>query len=292
MVQSCMECNAFISPRSPALKCLECKKWIHAVCTGLQAERVDFLLDEANRNGGERWTCDGCSRFLNVRSGSTRMSSHTLPHSVDSLEATIASVLQKQFELKFNDFRSDIITFFTAEINKVKSDMEVVSRENKALRAEINELRSRQTHSTQELVQELREQDIRSKNVIVFGIPESKHTRDDLRRADDTSIVENTFRSSNINAAPLSVIRLGKINKDKVRPLKLTFADSATAKSVLKCSSLLKDNIRFKSDLTPSQQSHLKHLNSELKRRNDNGENLTIKYIRSVPKIVSKSENK
>lgn len=290
MVQSCIACNAFISPRSPALKCVKCKKWCHAApCTNLSESQLDFYLDEAKREGGRRWTCVGCSGASTSGDGVPLLTSFT--GSTASLESTIASVLQQQFELKFDVFRRDMMTLFNGEMKKLHDKINDVSRENAALRMEVNELKSRSTQSAQDVVEEIREREIRSKNVVVFGVPESSEKQADMQSIDDSTHIQAILQTADISAAPKKVFRLGKRIVGKVRPIKVVFSDSSVVKDLLrnkKCNG----NIQVKSDLTPAQQSHLKQLNAELKRRVDNGESdLTIKFIRSIPKIIKRENN-
>lgn len=78
---------------------------------------------------------------------------------------------------------------------------------------------------------------------------------------------------------------MGQYASGKNRLLKVCLVSAEKAKDLLRKQK--KDGeIRLYSDQTPSQKLHLQSLKDELKRREKNGEKLTIKYISGVPKII------
>lgn len=75
----------------------------------------------------------------------------------------------------------------------------------------------------------------------------------------------------------------------KARPMKLCFDSQETVKIILRNKTGIKENsFRIYSDQTPYQQNFMVNLKKELKERQERGEtDLTIKYIKGIPKIIT-----
>lgn len=142
----------------------------------------------------------------------------------------------------------------------------------------------------EEIVNELNERSLRSKNIILFGVPEPKSNNPNERREEDKNAVLKIIKTVLCKdfSEPEKIYRLGKYQSDKNRHLKVCFATQETAKAILKNKQNLKDdNIKIFSDQTPQQQEYMKILKQKLEHRKSSGEeNLCIKYIRGVPKII------
>lgn len=145
------------------------------------------------------------------------------------------------------------------------------------------------------VISELQERNLRNKNIIVAGIPEP-NLQDILERRnfDMNEVSKITQSISKDYPKPVKTIRLGKYASENCRPIKVFFAHEETAKYVLQNKEALEsETIKIYSDRTPQQQIYLKTLKEELQQRIRNGEtNLTIKYIKGTPKIITKSTPK
>lgn len=77
-------------------------------------------------------------------------------------------------------------------------------------------------------------------------------------------------------------------SQGKCRSLRVIFPTSDAALHVIKNKSkLINSKIKISSDNTKMQLEHLQNLRTELQQRQINGEsNLTIKYVKGVPKII------
>lgn len=141
-----------------------------------------------------------------------------------------------------------------------------------------------------EAISEMEERRERSKNVVVFNIPESKAPTMAQRIEEDTkSTAQMINRIEPIaNSDILRIYRLGTSREGACRPIKVELRDFSQAKRLLKSKSTLPNGLKLKQDLTLKQRAYLTDLRNELESRMKSGEvNLTIKYINSLPKIVS-----
>ena len=76
-----------------------------------------------------------------------------------------------------------------------------------------------------QIISKMNDRKARENNLIMFGIQESKSEENEERKIDDVEIVKDVLKvcGLEVNDSSLSkVFRLGKILKDKVRPLLVT----------------------------------------------------------------------
>ncbi|CAG4996202.1 unnamed protein product [Parnassius apollo] len=161
------------------------------------------------------------------------------------------------------------------------------------LQQQVQELRKNHINvvNLDTVINEIQERKNRSRNLIVFGIPESTANSPEERKSHDKDQVSKTITSL---ATPepeiLTVIRLGKpVSKiEKPRPIKVVLANKHNAINVLKNKGKLPNSVKVKADMTPYQRDQLRRLRGELAARTEKGEqNLTIKYINNIPKIIT-----
>lgn len=192
----------------------------------------------------------------------------------------------------------------TIEQNNIKSDVMSLRNANEIAEKKINEishtvqlLKSEQaqafsSNETQEdIIAEINERELRSKNIVISGIPEPTSLNKDQRISMDKQEVVNLLKSiDNDYPEPEKIMRLGKYDINKTRPIKAYFKSHEIAKSILRNQNNSKrDNIKIYSDQTPKQRTFLQNLKEELNRRSlIEHKNLTIKYINGIPKIMEK----
>lgn len=195
--------------------------------------------------------------------------------------------------------------YLSEEQNKLKNDILNIQRSNSTLQNRIEKLESNirecnystasietgtKMETWENILTELNERNLRSKNLLISGIPEPTSTDRIERQTEDKSSSWKILRNINPDCPePIKVFRVGKYHPDKKRPVKVCFETQETANYILRNQSKLKncDNKCF-SDQTPKQQSYMKGLKEELEARTKRGEtNLIIKYVKGVPKIIS-----
>ncbi|CAG9762669.1 unnamed protein product [Ceutorhynchus assimilis] len=167
-------------------------------------------------------------------------------------------------------------------IANCETEITNLKTETCSLRKEFDNLQSK-AQNFEDFFEESRDRTRRECNVIVSGLRQV---------VDDKAEVQKILTEIGLqNISPKLTFRFGKANTGP-KPLKVIFSSSSDAMEVLKAKSRLTSpqykSVTMKSDLTPRQVQHLSTLRKELQKRTDEGEdNLTIKYIRGVPRIVS-----
>lgn len=150
--------------------------------------------------------------------------------------------------------------------------------------------------SPEELIGEIADRSERQKNIVITGLTEAEGNNFEERQARERNEVENILKSvlkNDVTPRPWKIIRIGKFKPGTNRPLKVCFDSSLVAKEILRNrANYENEQIKLYSDQTPAQQTYMKNLRQELTNRIENGEpDLTIKYIRGTPRIVTLPKN-
>lgn len=208
----------------------------------------------------------------------------TIKERVDDIKITISNLATEQNKLKLDISKVQLKANATdKKLEKMQSEIDAI-KENS-----ISAIPSLVTSDAYEsIMTEVRERELRRKNIIIVGIKEPASASKDERSQSDMEQTLKIIKMAGVNTSPEKLFRLGKYHPSKNRPLKVCFKSWETATSILRSKNDVNcDNIKIFSDKTPQQQQFLKNLKDEIKCRFDNGDkNLTIKYIRGVPKIV------
>lgn len=183
-----------------------------------------------------------------------------------------------------------------SQLTSLTTITENTEKRVKILEDDINQLRNKPLLSThvplsyEEIVSEFRERNLRTKNIIISGIPEQKtNSASERQEKEEKEVINITKLIYKECPKPEKIMRLGKYIPNRTRAVKVTFTSEETAKIIMRNKNSHKiDNIKIFSDQTPHQRRYMQSLIEELNKRTANGEtNLIIKYIRGIPKIIS-----
>ncbi|CAH2104430.1 unnamed protein product [Euphydryas editha] len=213
----------------------------------------------------------------------------TIKNQVSDISSTIVNILSEQNNMKItvnnlqnaNENLRKKIDVLESDINKIKDTLPISTSDGQP----------RPTY--EEIVSEINERYIRSKNIVIVGVPEPDMTTD--RHIYDKNEVGKILKMINPECPePLKTHRLGKLKPDYIRPLKVYFSTDETAKVLLRNKHTVNlNNIKIFSDQTPNQRRYIQNLKKELEKRTADGEiNLTIKYIKDIPKIIKSTNEK
>lgn len=165
-----------------------------------------------------------------------------------------------------------------------------IQKENAALRITISSLQ--EAHATQlsRVAAELEDRRRRRKNIILTGLAE--RTAPTPKRRAETD--RNDVFQSLANICPTvemddlrHVSRLGDKTGNRTRAVKVTLSSPEMASKIL-CRGRKQPSptVKVLNDRTPAQQLELETLRKELATRQAAGHNLTIRYVRGVPRIL------
>lgn len=207
---------------------------------------------------------------------------------VGNISSTIENIITENANLK-----SKLTNLTTVTENTGKKVM--------LLEADIKNLKSmsalphvQMPATYEEIVSEIQERKIRAKNIVVAGIPEPKNkSAKERQEYDKAEILKITNLVYDDCPEPEKIMRLGKYKAEFTRTIKVSFSSEEIAKAILRNRNKLGvEKIKLYSDQTPNQQKYIQTLKKELQKRTANGEvNLSIKYIKGIPKIISAAEH-
>jgi hypothetical protein len=185
---------------------------------------------------------------------------------------------------------------FMSAMSMASAKLAAQETEISMLRDRIDKLEAQNPNSTKtndiicETLAELAERDERSRNIIMFNVPElddktpkSDYPAQEKKQVSDLIDNVECKRSGGI----IRVHRLGLRQKDKMRPIKVVFDNSVDPREIIYSKRALPPSIQVKPDYTVKQRNNQKALWTEIEARKSRGEeNLGIKFVNGTPKIV------
>jgi hypothetical protein len=164
----------------------------------------------------------------------------------------------------FNDGKKEL----EAQINIIKNKISNSNTESNSI-------------SDEKVISEICERQKRASNLMFYNV--SDDSAENAARVSDLEKVKSVLRDiTNEDLNIMKTIRVGNVNKNGCRPLKVIFRYQEDVIMVLKNKKKIKKDkkIFLDADLTPMQASRIKKLKEELNNRKTNGENVTIICIK------------
>lgn len=168
---------------------------------------------------------------------------------------------------------------FESKLDLLSTQLLEVLNENKTLREKVDQLevrildieRIRNTEplcnmAQEKVYSELLDRQSRSRNIILFNVPESTNSPNQTQ---DSCIVNDVFNTIGIHANPVSIHRLGKVSS-KPRPLRIILPNQTDVFEILKVKRKLLgvnnlNTIRISSDQTLQKRKYFSSIIAELK---------------------------
>lgn len=147
-----------------------------------------------------------------------------------------------------------------------------------------------------EIVHEINDRKSRENNIVMFNIPEVEPAGGDGDTVTATNIL-NFVSGSRVRTDSMKCFRLGKaVNPGKCRPLKVVLGSAEERKIVLTNAKKLKDfsgpsKLFIARDLTIREMDTRNGIMSEYRTRRANGENISLKYVSGMPRIIEQQKN-
>lgn len=252
----------------------------------------------------------------NVNNDFNKITLETVWQGISGLQSSISNISNSldsvsthlnTFDPRMNDLESTLNTIKTKTTNfeNVQNDVNGLQKDLERITNELENIKSNQMEKNvdlSEIFQEIRERDMKSKNVLIYNVPE-----DNLRISQDYSTLEdiNQFNAllaardisrareilghiPNIDLDDIQTRRLGRVNPNVSRPLRVTLQCKEDVITIMKNRALVNSQYNVKTDLTRFQQRRIKELREELDKINVNQRNptMTIKFVNGEPKLM------
>lgn len=299
MAVSCPVCVKNVLNCEDGIKCDDlCSRWFHRVCIGMSKADYKRFADDSNF----KWSC-GRVDCANPSSQPQNLILSQLTLLTDK----ISELTNKVDALSSLPTKVDnLIT----EVDNLNKNLSVLEGRVSGCESKIKTLEERfdgeggpvPSCDPEVIIAEFHDRSRRSRNVMIFNLEESQHGNIETRKQSDRTKVEKLVTSylPNIDFNAVKILRMGRIQLNKKRPVKLIFRSDSDARAFL--SGFSSDSvaqidhsfstIRVSRDRTPREVEYLNTLRTELSRRLAGGEkDLTIKFVNNVPQIVKNQKN-
>ena len=195
MTVVCVICNSAVTPTTPSVKCIKCKKYAHIKCLG---------LNETNAALNPEWSCQSCS-FSHATSSNSNLFS--------------LSDIEQLMERQFNKLKTELKQEFSQIINEkfklIEQRIDAVENDVQRLTAEVDQIsklsvaKCDTSCEINDIVSEITERNERSKNVLLFNVPESKALLIEDKVKDDLNQVMSILNPIGSFPQPKKIFRLG-----------------------------------------------------------------------------------
>lgn len=293
---SCVICAINLKrAETGSVTCLSCKGIFHMQCVQLTQDDLDYLTSVK-----KNWSCSNCVKKSVVSKSDTQSDNTTSSDlklimkqlNVLKFEQTKLINLVNQQNMKLDSFDKKFAEVFS-QISAIKDDNVLLRNNLNNLSVRLEALELNRSTSDEESFSDFMDRQARSKNVILFNVPEASNDSN----TSDVLTVERILNKLALDTKPITVQRLGKPG-EKTRPLKISLTSAPDVFKILSSSKKLKSDqifneVKITSDKTPKQRLFLQNLRNELNTRRSNGEsNLTIKYLKGIPSIITSTVQK
>ena len=234
--ETCLVCANNCSPIN-SLECDLCHRWYHPTCQNIEPEMFRLLKkDSESASPLITWYC-----FPICKSLSTDLLDGMLKvkQDIQKISEDVSSVKNKMNDIeegKFTPQMQEAIRSIVDEKTENTGGPEPQAQVNQ------NDLLKLVEEKNQEHGKEFQEQVRRSKNLIVFGIPEPESKRRQERINKDNENARKIVQEVNCTNEPIETRRLGKYNNTKTRPLKVMFRSQVDRDEVLSAVIKLRKN--------------------------------------------------
>ena len=268
-------------PGSLWIVCGECETGWHPACCGLDG----LTQSPINKLIGKKWKCPRCFKFPEGIPGTANNAENKKPISDETL-SEIVSIVSSTVE-------ENLKTLLSQENLSPEDSIEGPSDEGFT---EVNRRRRQQQNSIQKAIEEQRQEEIliekKKDSLIIYGMPETDTEDKKQEMLEDFRRIKLVY-NGNEELAKEDITyntRLGKKDRSKIRPIKITLANQEKRKELLtknKNLQLLENNtvtnIYVSTDRTKKQREADKLLRDELKIRRLTDKNLVIRNNKIVP---------
>jgi hypothetical protein len=243
----CIRCKKNVGRNS--VRCRTCQLWIHVECGNISKELFSILANPT-KYGGVSWSCDSC-----------QASAARLDERMNALEGRF-------LEVENRVIRSEgVVQEATRKVDNVEARQ---TKLEQAMEQEREKMRK-------ERAEEMRERDIRRKNVVMHRVGEAAAAVEtaEARREWDLKSCENIFKALNLDMNRENAVRFCRRvgeRGDTPRPLIVGLKREWQKEDLLDSAKKLRDtqysDVAIVPDLTREQRKEEADMTSEVERRN------------------------
>lgn len=311
---------AFVSDKTICIACYkkvidkgvecddQCKRWFHPACVGVTPSEYKKIAEGSVKV----WKCERVDCIVPRVDPFTALS--------DQMSCMLNSLSELATKGEIAELKNEILT----KIDTLANDVSAIKSEVSSIRADLSALEPRvasvedrilaieekvETNNTaatqcslEELISESNDRARRSRNIMVYNVFESSSPDIKLKIKHDVDQMHKLFSPMlpTLAQSGIKAVRVGKKLPDKPRPLKVILPSPADVPTVfsafdVKAAARLDPSfsaVKLSRDRTPRESQHLKDLNREIEHRKARGEeDLTIKFVNNIPKIIKSSKN-
>ena len=273
MTNYCLKCNSAVTPSTPSVKSSTCKKYCHMKCCDLVAADVAANI-----------TC-----ICKICSGSLSSSDRSLSFSA------IEQIFEQLSKLK-TDLKLELAKMIDDKFQQTNDRISVMESNIQKLQIEVNHIngalpKTEISTNVNEVVNEINDRVERSKNVLIFNVPESTERMAEDRVKSDLNHISSILDPLGSFPQPRKILRLGSPKPNATRPLNLIFENNEEAQSVLRSNKVNPNKLRqFRPDLTKLQRESNTAVFKEFNDRKSKGEdNIALSFKNNnVAQITAK----
>lgn len=267
-----------------------CQSWFHVKCIGMT--RTDYSMFSKDNN--KKWNCLRVDCNLSLGNPSNQ-----IIHKMDEILSKFSQLATKE-ELSYisngiHEIKADL-NKLNDKINSFEPRLDNLEGELFNLKAERSQLENN-NNPPEKIIEEISDRQRRSNNVMIYGVKERNSSQTDAVKNHDSKFIEQILKSSGVQCTldDVRFFRVGKKFNDKPRAIKLCLPSASDAVSIFRYFATrdgMDDTLRDLSvgrDRTLMERQYLSNLRNTLQSRTEAGEdNLTIKFVNNIPKIVEK----
>ena len=250
----CLKCDEHVAKNAEAVQCMFCEFWIHKKCAGLTKEVFDFMVKTAKATGNVQYICTACTSTCT-----------SLNKKISTMDKELKGVV------KTVDENTRVIEKCMDTVEDLKKKM-----------PDSEEVMAKTVEASNDCVfLELRDQQIRRKNIIIHNIPELEDNDPRARKAHDNDNLKEILKIISLSSIKEDDIKyMNRIGEKRQtdRPLLVSFRKQEHRDSVLEHARFLKSSkkadISLIPDLTKRQRKEEDDLRKEMRKKNEelNGE--------------------
>ena len=299
----CTQTTCIKDNNEDCLKCSDCSRLVHYECTQLPAYYISLILskkkshkfvcascvdvpktlaekirskqqdaDEIERLRREVKNCDNVIQIAREKELKLIADSEKQHSDLQDLKRKLRSdpslhtteYLEERFEKRVKELGIEIRSSIVEELKAINN----TGRESYAIAAKKdltsdNKIKHIIREAKKEEVREVQNKISRAKNIIVHGVPETQPTQGEEEENKDAEFIKNMVSDLRVIAHVKYAGRIGKLDNQKNRPIKVAFESEKEKISILQSLCNLKQYEGYKGvsitdDFTPSERGMIK----------------------------------